>query len=319
AVDTGGIGVSRSSYDALMEARRRGLVSVRTRLYVGAGLRGEELSQVRDWTQAVSPGEGDEVVRFVGAGEILSFGCHDMDGLHSFTITPEARSELAGMVRMLAAKRWPIHLHATLDTTIDTMLEVMEEVDADHPLRPLRVSLAHVEPISERNLRRAQALGAGLAVQDRMVFRAGAAARAWGSEEAVAQSPPLGSMLAMGLPVGAGTDATRATSFNPWLSLWWLVSGRSLDGGPPRAPEHRLSRPRALELYTRGSAWFSFEEGLRGMLAPGWLADLAVLSADYFTVPEDGIRDIRSELTLLGGRVVHASGPFAGLEDGGTG
>ncbi|MBO0685433.1 MAG: hypothetical protein J2P45_19945, partial [Candidatus Dormibacteraeota bacterium] len=146
AVDTGGIGVSRASYEALMEARRRGLVSVRTRLYVGAGLRGEELSQVRDWTQAVSPGEGDEVVRFVGAGEILSFGCHDMDGLHSFTITPEARSELAGMVRMLAAKRWPIHLHATLDTTIDTMLEVMEEVDAEHPLRPLRVSLAHVEP-----------------------------------------------------------------------------------------------------------------------------------------------------------------------------
>jgi predicted amidohydrolase YtcJ len=315
AVDTGGIGVSRTSYEALLEARRRDQLTVRTRLYVGAGLRGEELAQVRDWTEAVRPGEGDDLVRFTGAGEILSFGCHDMDGLHPFTVSREARSELAGMVRMLAARRWPIHLHATLDTTIDTVLDVMEEVDAEHPLRPLRVSLAHVEPISERNLRRAHALGAGLAVQDRMVFRAADAARAWGGEEAVTHSPPLGSMLALGLPLGAGTDATRVTPFNPWLSLWWLVSGRSL-AGPRRAPEHRLTRARALELYTRGSAWFSFEEGLRGMLAAGWLADLAVLSADYFTVPEDEIPQIASELTVLGGRVVHASPAFAGLAGG---
>jgi predicted amidohydrolase YtcJ len=315
AVDTGGIGVSRTSYEALLEARRRDLLTVRARLYVGAGLRGEELAQVRDWTEAVRPGEGDDLVRFTGAGEILSFGCHDMDGLHPFAVSREARSELAGMVRMLAARRWPIHLHATLDTTIDTILDVMEEVDAEHPLRPLRVSLAHVEPISERNLRRAQALGAGLAVQDRMVFRAADAARAWGGEEAVTHSPPLGSMLALGLPLGAGTDATRVTPFNPWLSLWWLVSGRSLSG-PRRAAEHRLTRGRALELYTRGSAWFSFEEGSRGVLAPGWLADLAVLSADYFTVPEDEIPHIGSELTVLGGRVVHASPAFAGLQRG---
>jgi predicted amidohydrolase YtcJ len=313
AVDTGGFGVSRTSYEALLEARRRGLVTVRTRLYVGAGLRGEELAQVRDWMRAVRPGEGDEVVRFVGAGEILSFGCHDGDGLHSFTVTPEARSELAGMVTMLAAERWPVHLHATLDTTIDTILDVMEEVDARHPLKPLRASLAHVEPISERNLGRAHALGAGLAVQDRMVFRAAGAAAAWSSEGAVSQSPPLGSMLAMGLPVGAGTDATRAMPFNPWLSLWWLVSGRSLDGGPRRAAEHRVSRGRALELYTRGSAWFSFEERSRGQLAPGWLADLAVLSADYFSVPEDQIPGITSDLTVMGGQVVHTSAAFAGL------
>jgi predicted amidohydrolase YtcJ len=315
AVDTGGIGVSRTSYEALLEARRRDLLTVRTRLYVGAGLRGEELPQVRDWTETVRPGEGDDLVRFTGAGEILSFGCHDMDGLHPFTVSREARSELSGMVRMLASRRWPIHLHATLDTTIDTILDVMEEVDAEHPLKPLRVSLAHVEPISERNLRRAQALGAGLAVQDRMVFRAADAARAWGGEEAVTHSPPLGSMLALGLPLSAGTDATRVTPFNPWLSLWWLVSGRSLSG-PRRAPEHRLTRARALELYTRGSAWFSFEEGSRGVLAPGWLADLAVLSADYFTVPEDEIPRIGSELTVLGGVVVHASPAFAGLQGG---
>jgi predicted amidohydrolase YtcJ len=313
AVDTGGFGVTRTSYEALFEARRRGLVTVRTRLYVGAGLRGEELAQVRDWTRTVRPGEGDDLVRFVGAGEILSFGCHDGDGLHSFTVTPEARSELSGLVRLLAAERWPIHLHATLDTTIDTILDVMEEVNADHPLRPLRVSLAHVEPISERNLGRALALGAGLAIQDRMVLRAADAAGAWGSDELVAQAPPLGTMLAMGIPVGAGTDATRVTPFNPWLSLWWLVSGRSLGGGPIRAPEHRMSRGGALELYTRGSAWFSFEEGSRGMLAPGRLADLAVLSRDYFSVPEEDIPRITSDLTIVGGRVVHASPPFAGL------
>ena len=115
--------------------------------------------------------------------------------------------------------------------------------------------------------------------------------------------------------MSAGTDATRAMPFNPWLSLWWLVSGRSLEGGPPRAPEHRLSRARALELYTRGSAWFSFEEEKRGALAVGRLADLAVLDKDYLTVPTEEIGGIVSLLTMVGGRVVYAAAPFAALED----
>ena len=102
------------------------------------------------------------------------------------------------------------------------------------------------------------------------------------------------------------------SSINPWLSLWWMVSGRTF-GGPRRAAEHRLTREQALDLYTVGSAWFSSDERARGRLEPGRLADLAVLSEDYFGVAEDAIATLRSELTLVGGRVVHAGEPFAGV------
>jgi hypothetical protein len=121
-------------------------------------------------------------------------------------------------------------------------------------------------------------------------------------------------MLELGFPLGAGTDATVVSSIDPWRSLWWLVTGKTLDGGPRRLDEHRLTRAQALDLYTQGSAWFSFEERTRGRVSPGYLADLALLSDDYFAVPEDEIPTIRSELTLLGGAVVFASDPFRGVE-----
>jgi len=163
------------------------------------------------------------------------------------------------------------------------------------------------------NLRRARALGLGLALQDRMLMRAAGSVNGWGSR-AVEQAPPLRRMLELGFPIGAGTDATVVSSINPWTSLWWLVSG-STFGGPRRAAEHRLSREQALDLYTRGSAWFSGEETVRGQLAAGQLADLAILSEDYFAVAEDAIPALRSELTIVGGRVVHAGAPFEGVEE----
>lgn len=112
-------------------------------------------------------------------------------------------------------------------------------------------------------------------------------------------------MLDLGIPVGGGTDATVVTSYDPWLSIWWLVTGRSVDGAPPRREEHRLTRAEALHLYTKGSAWFSHEEHVRGSLTPGEFADVAVLSDDLFEVADDDIRALRSVLTVVGGRVVH--------------
>jgi hypothetical protein len=205
-----------------------------------------------------------------------------------------------------------MHVHAILDASASAILDAWEEVDRAHPIRGLRFSLAHAEAVSDRTLLRARALGLGLALQDRMLMRASGSAPVWG-EDAVAQAPPLRRMIELGFPLGAGTDATVVSSINPWTSLWWLVSGRTL-GGPRRAAEHRLSRAQALVLYTRGSAWFSSEEDERGRLHRGAHADLVVLSEDYFGVAEDAIPSLRSELTLVGGRVVHAGTPFAGVE-----
>jgi hypothetical protein len=120
-------------------------------------------------------------------------------------------------------------------------------------------------------------------------------------------------MLDMGVPVGAGTDATRVASYNPWVALYWLVTGRTVGGLRLTADAARLDRTVALRLWTEGSAWFSTEQGKKGRIAPGQLADLVALDRDYLSVSEDEIKSIVAVLTLVGGRVVHGDREFKDL------
>ena len=115
------------------------------------------------------------------------------------------------------------------------------------------------------------------------------------------------------MPVGAGTDATRVASYNPWVSLSWLVTGKTLGGLTLYPAANRLDRETALRLWTEANTWFSTEPGKKGQIKAGQLADLAVLSDDYFSVPEDAIQDITSVLTVLGGKPVHGDGDFKDL------
>lgn len=129
-------------------------------------------------------------------------------------------------------------------------------------------------------------------------------------KKAAERTPPVARMIEMGVPVGAGTDATRVASYNPWISLSWLVTGRTVGGLALYPEANRLDRMEALRLYTAGSSWFSGEEGKKGMIAPGQLADPTVLSKDYFTIPEEEIKNIQSVLTVVGGNVVYGAGEF---------
>ena len=116
-----------------------------------------------------------------------------------------------------------------------------------------------------------------------------------------------------GVALGAGTDATRVASYNPWVSLSWLVTSRTV-GGLALYPQHnRLDRETALRLWTEANTWFSNEQGRKGQIRAGQLADLALLSEDYFSVPESDIVHLRSVLTLLGGKVVHGDGDYGRL------
>src|SRR4029453_16411742 len=126
-------------------------------------------------------------------------------------------------------------------------------------------------------------------------------------------TPPVKKMLEKGVKVGAGTDATRVASYNPWVSLYWLTTGKTVGGGSMYPDKNRLSREEALRLYTQGSSWFSSESGKKGAIAPGHLADLAVLTDDFFSVPEEQIKAIESVLTIIGGKIVHAAGEFSSL------
>lgn len=311
-IDAGGLGLPPEGYEPLFGLWRARGMTVRTRLYVGPFTRGDEERELSGWLRHTRPGFGDEWLRHIGLGEITVFGCHDLEGLTDFTVDEASRGKLETIMRDAAARRWPVHMHSVLDSTTDAVLDVWEKVAADHPIGELRWSLAHLDPVSERNLDRIAALGLGIAVQNRLVYRATASAAAWGAD-AVRSAPPLRSIVERGIPLGAGTDSTRVASPNPWVALWWLVTGRTLDDGPERTADQCLDRATAMDAYTVGSAWFSFEEDTRGRLAPGMAADLAVLSDDYFSVADSAIPGLRSVLTLVDGRPVFTDGPFAGL------
>ena len=170
----------------------------------------------------------------------------------------------------------------------------------------------HCETISDRNIERVRALGGGIAVQDRMAFQGEYFVNRYGAKQAQ-RTPPIRRMLELGVPVGAGTDATRVSSYNPFVALYWLITGKTVGGTALYPEANRLDRLEALRLYTVGSSWFSSEEGKKGSLAPGQLADLSVLSADYFSIPAEQIKHLESVLTIVGGRIVFAAGEFEPL------
>jgi predicted amidohydrolase YtcJ len=248
---------------------------------------------------------------FDGAGEVLVWSAADFEDFMAprVELGPQMERELAGVTRFIAEKQWPIRQHATYDQSITRILDVFEPIFKETGYRA-RWGIDHAETITPRNIARIKAMGGGIAIQDRMAFAGEFFVERYGAE-AASHAPPIRQMLDAGLNVGAGTDATRVASYNPWISLYWMVTGKTVGGLQLASPENRLSREEALRLYTVGSAWFTGEDDVKGRIAPGQLADFAILSADYMMVPEEQIRRIESVLTVTGGDVVYSAGPFA--------
>lgn len=299
-------------YAVVEQLARDGQLTVRIAYNLFTQRKGEELDDFTRWTGMISPGQGDDYYRHNGAGEMLVFSAADFEDF--LEPRPELPADMeAGLervVRHLVASRWPFRLHATYDESISRMLDVFEKVNREIPFDGLHWMFDHAETISERNIERVRALGGGIAIQHRMAFQGEYFIERYG-EQAAQRTPPVARMLEMDVPVGAGTDATRVASYNPWTALYWLVSGRTVGGTVLYPSASRLSRDTALELWTAGSAWFSNEQGKKGRIMAGQLADLAVLSADYFAVPEDEIKSLESVMTIVGGRIVHAAAEFS--------
>jgi predicted amidohydrolase YtcJ len=314
AIDAGG-GFQNypDDYEIVEDLHRRGEMTVRVAYNLFTQKPKGELEDFTKWVGVTKPGAGSDFYRMNGAGEMLVFSAADFEDFLEPRpdLAPGMEGELRRVVRLLAEHRWPFRLHATYDESIARFLDVFEAVDREVPFDGLRWFFDHAETVTERNLDRIKALGGGIAVQHRMAFQGEYFVDRYGAK-AAEQTPPIARMLAAGIPVGAGTDATRVASYNPWVSLYWLVSGRTVGGLALYPEANRLDRATALRLYTRGSAWMSGEETAKGALAVGQLGDLAVLSADYFQVPEEEIRGIESVLTVVGGRIVYAADRFAG-------
>jgi hypothetical protein len=300
-------------YAVIDELHKRGEMTLRIAYNLFTQKPKQEKEDFARWIKMTAPGKGDDFFRCNGAGEMLVFSAADFeDFLEPRPDLPVSlEAELKGVVSLLAANRWPFRLHATYDESITRFLNVYEEVNRDIPFNGLHWFFDHCETISDRNLDRVKALGGGIAIQHRMAYQGEYFVDRYGAE-AARRTPPIRKMLDLGIPVGAGTDATRVASYNPWVSLYWMVTGKTVGGISLYPESNCLSREQALRLYTQGSSWFSSEDGGKGALAVGQMADLVALTEDYFSVSEEKIKAIESVLTIVGGKIVHAAGDFSG-------
>jgi len=315
AIDAGGgYQAYPDDYAVIMELARRGDLTVRIAYNLFTQNAKREIEDFAKWVKMTKPGDGDEFLHMNGAGEMLVFSAADFeDFLEPRPDLPETLEvELTAVVRLLVQNRWPFRLHATYDESITRFLNVFEQVNREVPFDGLRWFFDHCETISEPNIARIAALGGGIAVQHRMAYQGEYFIQRYGAE-VVAHTPPIRLMLASGLPVGAGTDATRVASFNPFVSLYWMVSGRTVGGTAMYPEQNRLDRMEALRRYTVGSSWFSGEEDCKGALTPGQFADFVALTDDYFSIDEPLIKYLASVLTVVNGRVVYADEEFSPL------
>jgi predicted amidohydrolase YtcJ len=299
-------------YAVIEELHKRGEMTLRIAYNLFTQKPKQEKEDFTRWIKMTGPGKGDDFLRCNGAGEMLVFSAADFEDFLEPRpdLAPSLESELKDVVGLLAANKWPFRLHATYDESITRFLNVFEEVNREVPFTGVNWFFDHCETISDRNLERVKTLGGGIAIQHRMAYQGEYFIERYG-KQAVERTPPVRKMLEMGIPVGAGTDATRVASYNPWVSLYWLTTGKTVGGVSMYPDRNRLSREEALRLYTQGSSWFSNESGKKGMLAEGQLADLAVLTDDFFAVPEEEIKAIESLLTVVDGKIVHARDEFA--------
>ena len=317
AVDAGGGGHAYpDDYTAATEVAKRGKPSVRIGMYLFAQKPGTELADYQKWTDTQRLHLNLSTARLNGyiahgAGENLVWSAGDFENFMAPRpdLADKHRQELGAVTRLLVRHQWPIRIHATYDETITKVLDVFEPEFSQGGYRA-RWAIDHAETLRPANIERIRRLGGGVAVQNRLYFAGESFVERYGSE-AAAHAPPIKRLLEAGVPVGAGTDATRVSAHNPWFSLYWLVTGKTAGGLRLAAPENLVSREEALRLYTVGSAWFTGEEQAKGRLAPGQLADFAVLGADFLAVPEEQIKKIEAELTVVGGEVVYGSPAFA--------
>lgn len=307
AIDAGGGSQQYpENYEVVCELAAAHQLTVRIAYYLFTQNPGHEYEDFAQWVAQHKPGEGNDFYRLAGAGEMLVYSAADYENFFQARpdLPQEMESELTAVVRLLVKNRWPFRIHATYNESIARMLAVLEAVNGEIPFNGLRWFFDHAEMVSEKNLDRIKALGGGIAIQDRMAYQGEYFIERYGNSVAC-HAPPIQSMLAKDIPVGAGTDATRVASYNPWVCLYWLVSGKTVGGTQLYSAHNRLSRLQALALWTTGSAWFSGDEHKKGRIMPGQFADLALLSADYLSIPEEEIKQITSILTMVDGKIVY--------------
>lgn len=323
-IDAGGGGHKfPRDYRGTKTLAEAGEMPIRLSYYLFPQNKGSEYEEFQEWMATNEVGHNGEIhldhgYELEGGGEFLAWSAGDFENFLApqpmLEDRPTWREDLKRVIRLHVDNGWPFRIHATYGETISNMLGVIEEVndETSGKLVQNRWLFDHAETVKEDDLERIKALNGGIAIQARMAYAGEFFVERYGAEKAK-QAPPVKKMMEKGLPVGAGTDGTRVASYNPWPALYWLITGKTVGDFQLAEEANRLSREEALHLYTKGSAWISQEEEVKGTLENGMYADFALLSDDYFTVPEKEINDLTSVLTVVGGNVVFGADEFTAM------
>jgi predicted amidohydrolase YtcJ len=305
-----------ADYQASLALAKAGKLTVRTAYYLFAQQKGKEFKDYEKWIAQTHPNKNDHILmangyEMEGAGENLIATGADFENFLEprIVLSDSMETDLEPVIRLLVKNRWPFRLHATYGESIDRMLNVFEKVNKDMPFNGLRWFFDHAETITDPELARVKALGGGVAVQFRMYFQGELYIKMYG--QPTTQLPPIKKMLSMGIPVGMGTDAPRISTYNPWMALHWLLTGKTIGGMQFWPKDQVLDKFTALKLYTSGSAWFSGEQKLKGKLVKGMYADMVIISDDYFTASTEKVKIIKALVTVVNGKIVYASGKYS--------
>lgn len=305
-VDTGGFNIAAPQYAALFQLWREQALTVRVAYHLFAQRANGELDDYKAQTPFLPMGFGDGMLKFNGIGERITLAMYNNN-----TPTDDVKAKFLEAIRWAAGQRMALTVHWSDAASVGHLLDLFERVDREvTAIAPLRWSIAHLDNAQPETLARMAALGVGWTVQLAMYYGGDRELAIRG--DAARRMPPVVTAMRAGVHVGAGTDAHRVATYNPFVVLQWLLDGRTVTGTPQRVADEIPSRDEALRLYTLGSAWFSFDEMRRGSIEPGKLADFAVLDQDFFSVPVERIARTTSLLTVVGGSVVHAAAPFDG-------
>jgi predicted amidohydrolase YtcJ len=306
--DPCGNNVTPATYDAIHKVWHDRQLTVRVAYTICGFNPPHEVEEYQKYLGLMPMGFGDDMMHFNGVGEQIVWAINNVQKPN-----PADLERLYQIAKWAAGRGYGLTFHCSTDAAADAILSVFERVDREISVKGLRWSLAHLNDASPATLRRLKALGMGWTMQDAMYFQGEEMERSLGTQ-AVRRMPPVETAREIGVPVGAGTDAHRVAPYSPFTALQWALDGKTAGGKVLRGPEERPSRANALRFYTQGSAWFSHDDDKRGSLEPGKLADLAVLTKDYMTIPVDEIGGLESLLTMVGGRIVYAAGPLAKWE-----
>ncbi len=298
---------------------RLGKITVRLPYFLFAQKKGPELTDYTKWTGMVEidhygSNNINEVDYYVeGGGENLVGDAADFENFlfPRPELPASMESNLRSVIQLLVKKRWPFRLHATYNESISRDLDVIEAVNKETPLNGLVWFFDHAETISEANMLRIKALGGGIAIQHRMAYQGEVFIHRYGKKAALA-APPVKRMLELELPVGLGTDGTRVASYNPWIALYWITTGKTIGGTQVMATENIIDRITALKLFTNGG-YNLIQQSSKGKIQKGYYADLVILDKDYLSIPDEEIKSIQSKLTIVDGKIVYGNSEFSSI------